>query len=34
MKTVTSWAQRREAERAAWGARGVCQVEDDLTVAA
>ena len=32
--TVRSRAERRDAERAAWGAPGVSQVEDDLTVAA
>ena len=32
--TVRSQAGRRDAERAAWGAPGVSQVEDDLTVAA
>lgn len=32
--TVHSWAERSEAERAAWSAPGVTQVEDDLIVAA
>ena len=32
--TVHSWAERAEAERAAWSAPGVAQVEDDLKVAA
>ncbi len=32
--TVHSWAERKEAERAAWSAPGVTQVDDDLTVAA
>jgi osmotically-inducible protein OsmY len=32
--TVHSRAERNEAERAAWSAPGVTQVEDDLTVAA
>jgi osmotically-inducible protein OsmY len=31
--TVHSWAERREAESAAWGAPGVRRVEDNLTVA-
>lgn len=30
--TVRSWAERSEAERAAWAAPGVRQVEDDLAV--
>jgi osmotically-inducible protein OsmY len=32
--TVRSWAERSGAERAAWSAPGVRQVEDDLSVAA
>lgn len=32
--TVRSWAERSEAERAAWAAPGVRLVEDDLSVAA
>jgi osmotically-inducible protein OsmY len=32
--TVRSWAERSEAERAAWAAPGVREVEDDLIVAA
>ena len=32
--TVRSWAERTEAERAAWAAPGVRTVEDDLIVAA
>lgn len=29
---VRSWAERREAERAAWAAPGVCYVDDQITV--
>lgn len=32
--TVRSWAERRDAERAAWSAVGVTQVEDRLAVSA
>lgn len=31
--TVSSWAERQEAQRAAWSAQGVDQVVDDLVVA-
>lgn len=31
--TVRSWAERRDAEHAAWATPGVMQVEDDLAVA-
>lgn len=30
---VHSWGERREAERAAWSAPGVAEVEDDLVIA-
>ena len=30
--TVRSWAERKEAERAAWAASGVTQVDDKITV--
>ena len=29
---VRSWAERREAERAAWAAPGVTQVDDRLSI--
>jgi osmotically-inducible protein OsmY len=29
---VRSWAERQEAERAAWAAPGVSQVDDRITV--
>lgn len=32
--SVSSWAERDDAERAAWSARGVTSVEDDLVIAA
>ena len=32
--TVSSWAERRAAEHAAWSASGVRDVEDDLVIAA
>jgi osmotically-inducible protein OsmY len=32
--TVSSWAERQAAENAAWSARGVRTVEDDLVIAA
>lgn len=31
---VSSWGERDDAERAAWSARGVTSVEDDLVIAA
>ena len=30
---VRSWAERQEAERAAWAAHGVTQVDDRLSIA-
>jgi osmotically-inducible protein OsmY len=30
--TVRSWLERQEAERVAWGAPGVCEVENHITV--
>jgi osmotically-inducible protein OsmY len=32
--TVSSWAERQEAERAAWSAPGVCAVVDHLVISA
>ena len=31
--TVRSWAEREDAERAAWAAPGVCEVDDEIAVA-
>ncbi len=31
--TVHSWAEREDAERAAWAAPGVCEVDDEIAVA-
>ena len=31
---VSSWAERDEAERAAWSAPGVCDVDDQIEIAA